>query len=155
MSINWRVPVGFLLAPAAPCAIYVLTMAAIAGQWNGAVFIFWALTATSIGTSLAIALPIYLLLNRYWKVRLIECLLGGAGTALLLNLVLFLVIAYAFPERGYSAGDSGGDTIVNGKYTQHGMVQVALGVIQSMFFGATIGICFWFIALYRPVTKRA
>lgn len=148
-TFNWRVPIGFLLAPVVPCAFVALVSAVIAGLWNGAMFMATAMITVSLALSLVVCLPTYMLLKRFWQVRLVECVVAGAGTALALNIALYLVTAISFPNTGYSAGDSGGDTYIDGKLTPHGRVVALQGIGAGMALGGSIGFCFWAIAVWR------
>ena len=149
----WRISAAFLLAPVVPCTLLVLLTAAEAGQWNGALFIAASMIVVSIALGLVICLPAYLLLQRFWKVRLIECIAAGICTAILLNIAIYVVAALYLPESG-SAADSGGPTRIDGKLTDHGRVVALWGVAWNMLLGASIGFCFWAIALWRGPSEQ-
>ena len=149
----WRISAAFLLAPVVPCTLLVLLTAAEAGQWNGALFIAASVIVVSIALGLVICLPAYLLLQRFWKVRLIECIAAGICTAILLNIAIYVVAALYLPESD-SAADSGGPTRIDGKLTDHGRVVALWGVAWNMLLGASIGFCFWAIALWRGPSEQ-
>jgi hypothetical protein len=152
---NWRIPLGFVLAPIPPCTLLTLVLAAIAGQWNGFTFFTGAMIVVSLVVSLTVGLPLYLLLRRYWRVRLVECLVGGAVSAAVLNLAIIVAMGSFMDGRNYSAGDSGGATYTDGKLTEHGRAVAIRDFVQQLLLGASIGFCFWGIALApTPSTRR-
>jgi hypothetical protein len=145
--MTWRTFMGFLLAPVVPCTLFVLVMSSVSDQWGGTLFMLLAMLAVSACLSLVVALPIYLALKRFWKVRMRECVLSGVLVAVLVN-----AVGLIWPvDPGYSAGDSGGPTIVNGQRTPHGYASAFVGTLSSSAFGATIGLCFWLFAI-RPTS---
>lgn len=95
---------------------------------------------------LLLAVPAYFLLRRYWRVGFLQCVVSGAAIAALINLVGLIV--WSNINEGYSAADGWGDTIVNGQYTTHGWVMLALGFVGTMLFGTAIGFFFWAIAIW-------
>jgi hypothetical protein len=98
---------------------------------------------------LVLCVPAYLLLQRFWKVRLIECVIAGALVAVILNVGLYVASWVALSGVTFSAGDSGGATYVDGQLTAHGWVVAAKGVLFNVVLGASIGACFWILALWR------
>lgn len=148
-----RLVLGFALAPVVPCVGLVLASAALAGQWDAIAFTITTTLAVSLVVSLVCGVPLYLVLRRYKRVSMIDCVVGGAAAALVLNLVLYGAVRLAFRNGGYSAGDSGGATYVDNHLTVHGAVVAAEGILANLALGACIGLCFWFIAL-RPPSRR-
>ncbi len=149
-----RLILGFVFAPVGPCVALVLASAALAGQWNAIAFTITATLAVSLIVTLVCGVPLYLILRRYKSVSMIDCVVGGAAAALVLNLVLYAAVRLAFRNGGYSAGDSGGATYVDSHLTLHGAVVAAEGVLANLALGACIGLCFWLVAL-RPASWRA
>jgi hypothetical protein len=140
-----RIAAGFLLAPLLPCAAFSAMMSAIAGQWSGFLFGVIAVLVVTEVLSIAVALPLYLILRRFRRIGALECAVSGVAVTVLLNVAtLFLS-----PGPGYSAGDGGGDTIVNGHITAHGYVSALSGTVIQSSLGVAIGLCFWFIAIRR------
>jgi hypothetical protein len=149
-----RVSLAFLLAPIVPCTLYVVTLSAMSGQWSGIVSFLFPMIAVCLALNLSICLPAYLLLQRFWKVRLIECLVAGIFTAIALNLIIYLMTVSMFTDgSNYSASDSGGATYINNKITTHGVYTAILGILYQAGLGASIGFCFWVIALWRNPKK--
>jgi hypothetical protein len=147
--MNWRVPVGFLLAPLAPCGLYATAMSILANQWSGFLSIVVAMTAISEALSLLVAAPLYFLLRRFRPIGVLECVISGVAITVLLNVILLIFVG----GPGSSAGDGGGPTIVDGHPTGHGLLSALVGTAVQSMLGATIGLCFWVIAV-RPVRYR-
>jgi hypothetical protein len=119
-------------------------LAAASGQWQGIWFFIIATLVVSELVTIVVAVPAYLVLKRFRTIGLIDCVLAGAVIGLLFGLTgLVLPIG-----SGYSAGDSGGDTIVNGKLTTHGLFAAVIGAGFDCLRGAAIGFCFWLVAFY-------
>ena len=144
--MNWRVPAGFVLAPLVPCALYATAMGVIANQWSGFRFIVVAMVAVSEALCLFVALPLFLVLRRFRPVTLRECVVAGVVITILMNVILLVVSG----GPGYSAGDSGGATVINGHLTGHGFGSAIVGTAAQSLLGAAIGLCFWAIAV-RPI----
>ena len=141
-----RVAAAFLLAPPLGCLGLATGLSVTSGQSSGFVFMVAAMSVVSLGLTLLLALPAYLLLSRFWRVRLIECLVAGS----LIGLVPSVAGEFIPKDGGYSAGDSGGDMIINGERTPHGRrVAIRAAAFQAVF-GSAIGALFWAIAFYRP-----
>jgi hypothetical protein len=155
MKRNWRVPFGFVLAPVLPCTLAGLIPAAIAGRVLEAPSIVIPTILVSLALILVVYVPAYFLLKRFWRVRLLECLLMGGATALILNIGLLAVSAILFSGGGDSAGDSGGPTIVDGRLTPHGWWGAVHGLTYHVLLGVSIGLCFWFIAIRQRPTWRS
>lgn len=144
-SHPWRVPLAFLLAPLVPCALYALILGTLAQRWAGLFALVIAMVITAEALTLVLAVPAYLLIKRLWRVGLLECVLAGAGVALVfgsLDLVLPL-------SSGYSAGDSGGPTVIDGRFTVHGYVSWAIRTMVNGLLGGSIGLTFWVLAFFR------
>jgi hypothetical protein len=149
MSSNWRVPIGFALAPLIPCALVVGILSALSGHYDGALFFFSAMVVVSLAVTLIMGVPLYLVLRHYWRVRLLECLGSGALAAILLNIFIHLFRIFAFADTHYSAGDSGGATFLDSRITRHGVEEaIRDGLIQTLL-GISIGFCFWVLAIWR------
>jgi hypothetical protein len=145
MTHSWRTIVAFVLAPVLPCGLTTLALSALSSQWNGFVFGFLAMLVVCEGLIVAVAIPAYFAFKRFYKVQLAQCLIAGA----LVGLVPSLVGAFFSPSEGYSAGDSGGPTIINGTTTAHGRVVEAQAAVFQGALGTLIGGCFWTLAFYR------
>jgi hypothetical protein len=144
--MNWRVPAGFVLAPLVPCALYATAVGVIANQWSGFRFIVVAMVTVSEALCLFVALPLFLVLRRFRSIALLECVAAGVAITILVNVISLLVSG----GPGYSAGDSGGATVINGHLTGHGFMSAIVGTAVQSLLGAAIGLCFWIIAV-RPV----
>ena len=132
--------------------LYATAMSAFANQWSGFRFVLLSMIVVSEVLSLIVAVPLYFLLRRFRTLGLLECALSGVAITILLNLVTAIVSG----GPGYSAADSGGPTIVDGHLTGHGIVNVMLGTAVQSVLGASIGLCFWVIAVrskYRSGDK--
>ncbi|MEP6609304.1 MAG: hypothetical protein ABJA83_11565 [Burkholderiaceae bacterium] len=123
--------------------------ALVANQWSEGLPFFGLMVAVCLVLNIAFGLPMYLVLRRFWGVGLKECLGAGVLIAVFFNLGAFLAVAIAFPDSHYSAGDYGGATYIGGKLTPHGWFQTAITLVYNMGLGASIGLCFWVIALWR------
>ena len=95
---GYRVPFGFLVAPAIACVMVALGVEAIRAAQGGANFTlpqvistayFMLIFAAPFG--IVIAVPAYLLLKFFWKVRLLECTVCGALIGLPFGLVGFII----------------------------------------------------------------
>lgn len=146
--MNWRVPAGFVLAPLVPCALYATAMSVIASQWSGFRFTVVAMVVVSETLCLFVALPIFFLLRRFRPIALLECVVTGVAITILVNVISLLVVG----RPGYSAGDSGGATVINGHLTGHGFGSAIVGTAVQSLLGAAIGLCFWIIAV-RPIRR--
>lgn len=144
--MKWRVPAGFVLAPIVPCALYATAMSVIASQWSGFRFIVVAMVTVSEALCLFVALPLFLVLRRFRPIALLECVGAGVAITILVNVISLLVSG----GPGYSAGDGGGATIINGHLTAHGFGSATVGTAVQSLLGAAIGLCFWAIAV-RPI----
>jgi hypothetical protein len=146
----WRVPLGFLLSPVVPCTCLTWAFAGTSGQW-GTIMVMvlacWAISAV-------FAVPTYLFLRRFKRIAWVDCIIGGAMSALAFNLVGFALTQAVSGGRGYSASDAGGATVVDGHMTIHGLVSLAEGLLPQAMLGACIGACFWFIALRESRVRR-
>ena len=146
----FRVAAALLLAPPIGCLVAVTALSVASGQSDGFLFMVMAMSIVSLGLTLLLALPAYLLLIRFWRVRLVECLVAGS----LIGVVPSVVGEFIRPHSNYSAGDSGGETVINGERTPHGVrVVIREGVYQAGF-GCAIGALFWIIAFYRPSRRQ-
>jgi hypothetical protein len=141
-SVNWRVPFGFLLAPVLPCAGLDLALERHAMLLGTGVMVIvsWAVIVV-------FAVPVYLILGRCKRIGLVDCIAGGAASALAPNLAMRALSWFVLPSTGYSSGDSGGAITVDGRLTTHGAWVDLRASLFSMALGACIGLCFWFIAL--------
>ena len=146
--MNWRVPAGFVLAPLVPCALYASAMSVIASQWSGFRFIVVAMVVVSEALCLFVALPICFLLRRFRPIALLECVVTGVAITIPVNVISLLVVG----GPGYSAGDSGGATVINGHLTGHGFGSAIVGTAVQSLLGTAIGLCFWIIAV-RPIHR--
>ena len=150
-----RTAIAFLLAPIAPCAAYGLWPAAMAGRASEALVFVVPAIMVCLAVTVVFCLPAYFLLRRYWKVGLVECVVSGAIAAVLLNVVLFVASRVAFSDGGYSAGDSGGATYIDGKLTAHGWAVALQGVLYNMILGVSIGVSFWLLAFWRSPASNS
>lgn len=149
MRSNLRVIAGFFLAPVLPCTFAGLLPALIVGHAAQALVIIVPMILVSLALIIVLCVPAYLVLCRYWRVGLLECLAAGVTAALLLNVALYIFSTIAFSGGGYSAADSGGPTYIDGQLTMHGWWVALLGLAAHALLGASIGFCFWFIAFWR------
>jgi hypothetical protein len=150
--MNLRVPLGFFLAPIVPCAVTVLPGILARPEWTGGWQMILLMVVVSQTISLFVAVPTYLLLRHYSHVGFWQCLLSGAAIAVVFNIIVLLLSMSL--GTGYSAADSGGDTVINGHITTHGWVQNAYSAGYFALLGAGIGLAFWLIAIWSP-NKRA
>jgi hypothetical protein len=144
MLMKWRLPLGFILAPVIPSALMVLPGIVATAEWRASWRLIVYIVVVLEIISLIVALPTYFLLRRFWRVGALHCTVSGAAIATLTNVLLL-----SLPLEGYSAGDPGGDTIINGRYTAHGWMQNLSDLLIMGGFGAGIGLLFWVIALWR------
>jgi hypothetical protein len=138
-----RTAAGFLLAPIIPCIVFASILSGMANQWNSLWFGAVAMIVVSELLSLVVALPLYLVLRRFRNVGPLECALAGVVIAVVLNAISLFFSG----GSGYSAGDSGGETIVNGHVTAHGYVSDMLSTAFQSVLGVAIALTFWFIAI--------
>lgn len=137
-----RVLLAFLLAPVLPCILLSGALSAANDQWGGFVFGLVAMLFVSEGLILVLAIPTYFALRRFWKVGRLECVVAG----MLVGLAPAAIGLLLPSGSGYSAADSGGPTIIDGKKTPHGIkTEIKAGLLQSTF-GGTIGFLFWAFA---------
>jgi hypothetical protein len=146
--MNWRVPLGFVIAPIIPCTLTVLPGIVARPEWTGGWGLILIMVLVSELISLVVAVPTYFLLRRYWRVGLMQCLVSGAAIGVLF-VVVTLLWSMSMPCC-YSAGDSGGPTIIDSHYTFHGWVQNAASAGYSALLGASIGLVFWAVAVRSP-----
>ena len=145
MKQSLRTSIAFALAPVLPCGLLTLALSALSSQWSGLAFGFVAMLVVCEALILVLAVPSYLILKRFYKVQLVQCAIAGA----LIGVVPALLGAFFSPSESYSAGDSGGPTIINGATTPHGRaVEVQAAAFQSAL-GALVCGCFWALAFYR------
>jgi hypothetical protein len=138
-----RITAGFLLAPIIPCFIFSILLSGIFGQWNGFLFVTIVMIVVSEALSLFVAFPIYLVLRRFRTIGVRDCVLIGIVVTVILNAVTLMFSA----NPGYSAGDGGGATIVDGHITAHGYVSAVLRTAIQSALGVAIALTFWFIAI--------
>ena len=103
---GYRIPFGFLVAPVIACFVVSLGVEAIQSLESGAEFDLRnvVLTAYQILVfagpfGIVLAVPVFLLLKVFWKVRFLECTLGGALVGLpfgYFGLVLGVLSGIAF-----------------------------------------------------------
>jgi len=146
LNMNWRLPFGFLLAPIVPCAIAALPNILATHEWSGDLLTYMVVVSQIIGV--VFGAPLYAVLSRSRHVRLVHCLVSGAGIAIAIAAILVLL------NPSSSADDSGGATIVNGHYTVYGWVQNAKVVASMGLLGTSIGLFFWGIALWVPKSAQ-
>jgi hypothetical protein len=87
----------------------------------------------------------------------------SAGAALLLGFLLAFLVAFAintvpivlFNSLGTSSfGDSGGDTVLNGRLTNYGWVSSVRGSIAVAWMGGLTALVIWRVAYRRPFFPR-
>lgn len=143
--MNWRVPAGLLLAPLVPCALFEVAESVMTGDWIGFWLLFFAMVAVSEVIGLFVALPLFLILRLLRPIALLDCVAAGFGITVLVEF-----FSLAFSSRGEYSDFNGGGTMFSNHYpTGHGYLSVIVGVAGPAVLGATIGLCFWVIAL-RP-----
>jgi hypothetical protein len=100
---------------------------------------------------LVVGAPAWVLAHRFGYRRWYHAMaLGGVLTFLTtfsLNTVPYLLPVD--PGSGYSAGDSGGDTIVNGRLTAHGWSEGGRRSLALALAGAIVGLTVWYTAYWR------
>lgn len=149
-----RLYLGFLLAPLPP-SIAIVSFEKWASPYSGGqdIMLIFGLAFCYMAI-VTMAAPAYFWIARRTRVRWYHCLLSGAGIGFLFPLLVGLVIRFFQPDMsGYSAGDGGGQTIINGHTTLHGYVSQLMGAGAMGLFGMSIGFCFWLIAL-SPACRR-
>jgi hypothetical protein len=130
--------------------LVTLFLSAASNQWSGWLFAIAAMYVVTETLTIVVALPAYFVLRHFWRVRFGECILSG----MMIGLVPAAIGVFYSPSEGYSAGDSGGDTIVKGKVTRHGViVEIRSAAFQSGMGGA-IGLCFWLIGIAGSAPRR-
>ncbi len=138
-----RIAAGFLLAPIIPCVLFSALLSSVSSQWSG----FWlgavAMIVVSEALSVFVAFPIYLVLRRFRNIGARECALVGIAVTIILNAVSLIFST----NPGYSAGDGGGSTILNGHITAHGYVSAIISTAVQSILGVAIALTFWFIAI--------
>ena len=139
----WRIPVGFLVAPIAPCFIGAMALGEpdIQRAWRIApfmIFVCWLI-------SFLIALPMYLVLQRSGYVSLVKAVVAGLLIALTVSLVAVLLPS----GPGDYASGSAGPTMVGGHLTALGWRNALEGCLATGGLGAAIGIVFWLVACWK------
>lgn len=137
----WRVPVGFLVAPIAPCFIGAMALSDIQRTWRIAPFMIivcWLI-------SFLIAMPTYLVLQRGGYVTLLKALVSGFLIALSVSLATVLLPS----GPGDYASDSTGPTMVAGHLTALGWQNALQGCLATGGLGAAIGVVFWLVACWK------
>ena len=136
----WRVALAFLIAPAFG-ALLMAVFAAAAESFET----LWRTTLliAAIGAyppAILFGIPAYFVLRRHWGANPIGCGLVGAAIAALPWLPFVL-----FPSA-QSASVDGEATVIDGRYTAYGWLEV----VEVLFFvaglGLAAGIMFWVIA---------
>jgi len=101
-----------------------------------------------------IAAPIWWLLHRHGLRSPRHAFALGAIAAFCVRFAMDAIPALMFaPIGGYQAGDSGGDTIVNGKTTLHGWIEIFQASVIAAAVAAIVALVIWRIA-YRPARQK-
>lgn len=140
---TWRIPIGFLVAPIAPCYIGAMVLGDpdIQSAWRIAllmIFVCWLV-------SFLVALPAYLVLQRSGYVSLAKAVAAGFLIALSVSLVVFLLPS----GPGDYAGGSAGPTMVAGHLTALGWRNALEGSLATGGLGAAVGAVFWLAACWK------
>src|SRR5215470_15786251 len=143
--MNWRLPVAFLVSPVVPCTLYAVPDLVMWHNWGGARFTLVVGLVVAEAMVVVLALPAYLVLRRYRTIGLWSCF----GTGFLICVGTSCVSQLFTLNPGYSAGDGGGATIVNGHLTAHGFVMSIVGATVFGVMGALTGLVFWLVGIYR------
>lgn len=145
MDVNktaWRVPLGFLLAPVLPCTLAILPSTLATRNWSGAIGLIGTMIIVSLAITLVLAMPVYLLLKRYWTVGLVECLVSGTVIGVIPFPVLELLVS--------SGKHSAAATASHAAHAAHGWAPALSATSDAAVLGAAIGFAFWAIAFWSP-----
>jgi hypothetical protein len=136
----WRVALAFLIAPAFG-ALLMAVFAAAAVSFET----LWPTTLliAAIGAyppAILFGIPAYFVLRRHWGANPIGCGLVGAAIAALPWLPFVL-----FPST-QSASVDGEATVIDGRYTAYGWLEIVEVLSLLAGLGLAAGIVFWVIA---------
>jgi hypothetical protein len=143
--MNWRLPVGFIVAPVVPCILIVVPGMVQYPEWTGAWLVIAYMVIASLLITLLLGVPLYFALRRFWKVGLPQCVFSGA----LLGALMAALATISSIGGNYSANDAGGPTVIAGQYTVHGWIQSCVVAGQTALLGGGIGFMFWAVAIWR------
>ncbi|HWT96291.1 MAG TPA: hypothetical protein VN229_01710 [Terriglobales bacterium] len=102
---------------------------------------------------IAIAAPIWAFLHQRGRRQTRHALALGALAAFCVRFAMDAIPAVMFaPIGGYSAADSGGDTIIDGATTLHGWIEIFQAAVFAAAIGAIVGLVIWCVA-YRGVRQ--
>lgn len=158
-SIQWRIPLAFVLAPVLPWAVFAATMLfpdhgdAPDPGWSGLVhFVLAKALFDWEMASLLLGVPAYGLLRRRRAVTLGDCLVAGLMAALLVLVVGHVEFSWWLHAAGYPHTFDDQLTKFNGHLTLLGFAEAIRGGWLEFVKGVAVGACFWFIGLRRHGT---
>lgn len=99
-----------------------------------------------------IAAPIWWFLHGRGLRSARHALMFGAIAAFCVRLAMDIIPSLLFPIDGYSAGDSGGSTVINGRPTLHGWIETFQTAVITAGIAAIVALVIWRIA-YRQVRQ--
>jgi hypothetical protein len=140
----WRVVTGLIVAPGIAAAF----VAALDPAYNGLSNYFERVWRTALALwlfgglpfSLVIGFPAYFALRDRIRPTTMNCAIVGAVAA---ALPWFVIAALSSPDSAFSGG---GYTVIDGKRTLHGWLELAKFVGSIALAGGLGGVAFWVIA---------
>jgi len=132
---------AFLVSPIIPCILYNIPDYLAFHTWSNS-FLVAALVVAEVLIAL-VAVPVFLLLRRRRRVTLTICLTAG----FIICFAISGLFAFWPLDPGYSAGDGGGSTVINGHMTAHGVVSQLIGASVFGLMGAITGLIFWAVGI--------
>jgi hypothetical protein len=139
--MHWRLPVAFLVSPVIPCVLFNVPDYVAFHTWSNGFLVGALVVAETL--VLLVAVPTFFLLRRYRRVTLITCLTAGFTICFAISCLLVL-----YPlDSGYSAGNGGGATVINGHLTAHGALSQLVGASVIGLMGALTGLIFWLVGI--------
>ncbi|MBI3899738.1 MAG: hypothetical protein HY308_15790 [Gammaproteobacteria bacterium] len=141
MSILYRTPVAFMLAPIIPSIVYVY----LSWGQETSLFLFLLTIVVAYGLTIALMLPSFLILVRTRKFNIYS------STVIPFVILFLLSIAYsACSYGGFGAFEAGGDVLVmNGKITMEGWKNIVGDAGVVALLGSLGGIIFFIIQKIR------
>lgn len=148
----WRVVPAFVLAPAAPAFLYAI-QTLFDGLPNGS-YMKTAMTFLVVGgylPTLLFGVPLLLALKGRVRPRLATVAVCGGLVAMMPWLFLSL-----FVPPGFGASTGGHETIIDGRYTLWGILELGSLFGGLFLLGALGGAAFWLVAVagWRPSERR-
>ena len=141
MTVNWRLFAAFVVSPVIPCFLYNIPDYFAFHTWSNS-FLLQAV-AVAEALVLLVAVPTFLLLRRRFRITLTVCLIAG----FLICFAASCLLAFLPLNPGYSAGDGGGSTVINGHITAHGVVSQLIGASIFGLMGTITALIFWVVGI--------